>query len=398
MLEPRTMIQDFEGFRVWIQQVDPRTDSLHDILIHQLDRGGAAPTVITARTGVVHLTDAGNTWKFTLHNGETHTPDRAEPRRYARVSFQELVVDVPNIDSRLHRSDKSYRTDREMPIEEMQERVDAARVRESTQIAEQGERLFADVRFVTNLLEVDSASRANAGKPLPDSLRDTATGKRTAKATKSVKDAKTGAPGQKPTTPGGHRIQDSLAHAKAARARDLVQGVHSIQSAIRATADGKTIITPKWKPPDESPSRDLASLVESRQRETRMAKEQIKTEHDEGDRFLVEIHKKFSIPFACIVFVLVGVPLGIMARSGGVGTGVAYSITFFVLYWVGLIGGEALADRGTIEPVVAMWGPNVILGALGVFLISRMGREVQFFRYRWLLDPLRRLGFRKKPT
>src|SRR6185369_4501748 len=75
----------------------------------------------------------------------------------------------------------------------------------------------------------------------------------------------------------------------------------------------------------------------------------------EISQYLVEVHKKYSIPFACLIFVLVGAPLGIMARRGGLGTGVIYSLAFFVLYWVAMIRGEALADKLQLNPWVAMW-------------------------------------------
>ena len=81
----------------------------------------------------------------------------------------------------------------------------------------------------------------------------------------------------------------------------------------------------------------------------------------------VEIHKKFSIPLACVVFVLVGAPLGIRARRGGLAVGFLSS-AFFVFYWLCLIGGEQLADRGYLPPWVAMWLANVVLGSLGIYL------------------------------
>ena len=376
MLEPRTMIQDFDGFRIWIQDVDPATDSLSDLLIHQLDRNGGAPTVITARTGTVVLADAGRTWKFTLHDGETHSPDRAEPTRYARIRFQELLVDVPNVDSRLHRSEKGYRSDREMPIEAMQERVEVALDRARLQTVESGERIFADLRFVTNLLELDSASRAQGGKE-PDTLSRNP-------------DAKEGlAVGAPPKREGKPSPQASKA-SKTAKTPGGEKEGPGLLSGLRAL-NGLHVPTGSPEPLSEAGQADLASLLESRQRETRMAQERIKVERDEANRFLVEIHKKFSIPAACIVFVLVGAPLGIMARSGGVGTGVAYSLAFFILYWAGLIGGESLADRGIVRPALAMWGPNLVLGLLGVWLVSRMGRDVQFFPWQWIKGSVRRL-------
>jgi len=79
----------------------------------------------------------------------------------------------------------------------------------------------------------------------------------------------------------------------------------------------------------------------------------------------VEIHKKFSLPFACIVFVLVGAPLGMRVRRAG--PAVAFiSIGFFLFYWLCLVGGEELATRLFIPPWLAMWLPNMVLGWVGI--------------------------------
>jgi lipopolysaccharide export system permease protein len=82
----------------------------------------------------------------------------------------------------------------------------------------------------------------------------------------------------------------------------------------------------------------------------------------------VEIHKKFSIPAACISFVLIGAPLGALARRGGFATGVALSLFFFIIYWAFLIGGEQLADSNVLPAIWAMWLPNIIVGGAGIVL------------------------------
>jgi lipopolysaccharide export system permease protein len=95
----------------------------------------------------------------------------------------------------------------------------------------------------------------------------------------------------------------------------------------------------------------------------------------QAGRLRVEIHKKVSIPVACIVFVMVGAPLGISVRRGGAATGAALSIGFFLVYWVFLILGEKLADRAVIPPWAAMWSPNILLGLVGTGLISWLSRR-----------------------
>ena len=92
-------------------------------------------------------------------------------------------------------------------------------------------------------------------------------------------------------------------------------------------------------------------------------------------QYTVEIHKKYSIPVACFVFVLVGAPLGVMSRRGGVGVAASMSLGFFLLYWASLIGGEKLADREFIQPWLGMWIANIVIGAFGIFLTYRIARE-----------------------
>ncbi len=99
--------------------------------------------------------------------------------------------------------------------------------------------------------------------------------------------------------------------------------------------------------------------------------------------YLVEIHKKYSIPVACFVFILVGAPLGVMARRGGFGIAASLSLGFFLLYWSSLIGGEKLADRHVIEPWIGMWGANMFIGVLGLFLTYKVGKENIELRFDW---------------
>jgi lipopolysaccharide export system permease protein len=101
-------------------------------------------------------------------------------------------------------------------------------------------------------------------------------------------------------------------------------------------------------------------------------------------KFKVEVHKKFSIPFACIVFVLIGAPLGIKARKGSFGVGFTFSVGFFLLYWVCLIGGEELADRQILIPALAMWFPNIVVGSAGLVLTYRTLQETKFFNWEKL--------------
>ncbi len=93
-------------------------------------------------------------------------------------------------------------------------------------------------------------------------------------------------------------------------------------------------------------------------------------------RYRIEIHKKYAIAFACLIFVLFGAPFAIRFPSGGVGMVIATSVGIFFIYWMGLIGGERIAERGLVEPWVAMWLPNVILMVPAVLLAIPMGEQL----------------------
>jgi lipopolysaccharide export system permease protein len=76
------------------------------------------------------------------------------------------------------------------------------------------------------------------------------------------------------------------------------------------------------------------------------------------------------------VFALIGAPLGIIARRGGIGPGTVYSLGFFAIYWVCLIGGENLAvQRLAIPPALSMWACNILIGTIGLILTWRVARR-----------------------
>jgi lipopolysaccharide export system permease protein len=106
---------------------------------------------------------------------------------------------------------------------------------------------------------------------------------------------------------------------------------------------------------------------------------------------LIEFHRKFSIPFACIALAVLAVPLGVQTqttrRSAGLGIGLAAFLVYYLLLSAGLVLGET----GVVPPVIGLWAPNLIMGSAGVWLLvqtaddrspdllSLLGRIMNFF-------------------
>jgi lipopolysaccharide export system permease protein len=123
-------------------------------------------------------------------------------------------------------------------------------------------------------------------------------------------------------------------------------------------------------------NRNLFSQLSSQGQNIHSQKRQINS-------LLVEVHKKYALPVACVVFILVGAPLGIMARKGGMAIGLGLSLGFFVLYWAFLIGGEELADRQLIPAFWAMWSANILIGGAGIFILIKSAKETTFISWKW---------------
>jgi len=93
------------------------------------------------------------------------------------------------------------------------------------------------------------------------------------------------------------------------------------------------------------------------------------------NKYDVEIQKKFALAVACVVFVLLGAPIALRFPRGGVGLVIGVSLGVFALYYVALIAGETVADKGYLPPFAAMWAANLLFGAAGLLLLVRLGRE-----------------------
>ncbi len=104
----------------------------------------------------------------------------------------------------------------------------------------------------------------------------------------------------------------------------------------------------------------------------------------EQRELMVEWHKKFSLAAVCFIFAFVGIPIGMMTRTSGVGMAFTVSSVVYILYYMMLIGGEDLANRGYISPFLSMWMVNIILGILGIYLNIISAREERFINLSFL--------------
>jgi LPS export ABC transporter permease LptG/LPS export ABC transporter permease LptF len=92
----------------------------------------------------------------------------------------------------------------------------------------------------------------------------------------------------------------------------------------------------------------------------------------DGRRYLLELHSRFSYPAACLVLMLVGVPLGVISRRGGKSSGFVFTLLLVILYYVLSYTGISLGRQNKLSAFLAVWLANILFAAAGVFLLWQM--------------------------
>jgi len=337
-LNPNRFIDDVQGYTLYFQEKNDRTGEIADVQIFKRAENGGLPTTIVAESGRLRMLEDQNVLQVDLNNGEIHELPVAEDRgTYRKTTFKEYTLNIKDVDRTLQRSEREYRGDREMSVRMMQDKIQEIR----TDLAlsrQEVIRLAKDAVDETfSLLHRDERHKKWSSSH-PDTSSAAAFNQRKPQTRMIAR------PGQ------GTRAGVPLATRGEFLARQRIE-----------TEIGKRASFEK----------------------------QIR-------RYQVEIQKKYSIPFACIIFVLVGAPLAIRMGRSGMNMAIGLSILFFLVYYVGLIGGEKLADRGFVNPFLAMWAPNLIFGGLSIYLLRKAAREQAVADWTWL-SVLRSL-FRRHAT
>src|SRR5690606_18129765 len=112
--------------------------------------------------------------------------------------------------------------------------------------------------------------------------------------------------------------------------------------------------------------------------------------------FDVEFHKKIAIPLGPFCFVLIGVALALKFPSSGIGLVIGGSLLIFLLFYVALIGGENLADKGVISAELAMYGPATLFAVAGLAAVASANSEMGSTRAMGIAEMFRGMFRRKR--
>ncbi|MEK7729926.1 MAG: LptF/LptG family permease [candidate division KSB1 bacterium] len=316
-IEPGVWYDDVPNFGLLVQELEDSanvTKARNLLLTDYSSREQSRH--ISARRGYIALHPTQSALVLTLFDGEMQEIDYKKPEEFRRIAFPRHVFTIVVDGLALSRSDSEYRGDREKSAAQMRSEVAS------------NEKEIRELR-----------SRLNTTVALS-------------------------------LTPPLARVITTPSDSAIARALPVLRMQPAPHTAVDSSL-ARTSVTPpkiKWAAKVLLQQRQLLNYLE---RDASMIDGLVR----KNQALTVEVQKKYSIPVACIVFVLIGAPLGIMSRRAGLATGGGLSLIFFLLYWTFLVGGEDLADREIISPFLAMWSANIVVGMAGLYFLWRATYE-----------------------
>ncbi|HTT68086.1 MAG TPA: LptF/LptG family permease [Gemmatimonadales bacterium] len=323
-------------------RIDQSTDRLKDVQIYDLSSDQRRRTIY-ADSGYMRFNATRTDLWLTLFDGYVFDQDRTQPAVFRRVFFHTDLVRKRGISNTLERTGEDIgRGDREMSVCEMRTELGRHLLSLAALRREREATLGNDVRTLLGVT------------PLPQA--DT-TGMRPERSLE-VASLYCGALGGL-----GRLLRPRAAHAQQPPPRPApVPAVRPPAASLPAAVAGYRITI-------ADSAGNLLRLRLADLDARRVALRQM------AARYQIEIHKKFAIAAACLVFVVIGAPVALRFPRGGVGLVIGASVLIFGFYYVGLIGGETLADALIVTPFWAMWGANLLMTAIGLVFFLRLNRQ-----------------------
>ncbi|MGI8618181.1 MAG: LptF/LptG family permease [Gemmatimonadaceae bacterium] len=337
--------------------IDKNSNRMREITIYDFGDVGRRRT-IHADSGNMAMSSDQSDLLMTLYDGTLQDVPATDPTQLQRLFFKVDLVRVRGVGNQFRESEAgTYKGEREMTVCEM----------EQTRRSAQRNYTAAQAEFVARLADAKSANvqlsrevRETDQNPPGEWSFSGAYCVMLGALGAGVGDSASGGNAPSAVAPslglasGADLEPDSAGPPKPARLLPRTMADNAGAEPVSAVAAGARAMLP-------------ALLEASRIRMTEASRMM--------NLYSVEIHKKFALAVACMVFVLLGAPIALRFPRGGVGLTIGVSIGVFGLYYVALIGGQSLGSRGIVPPALAMWGANILFGAAGLLLLAKLGTE-----------------------
>ncbi len=341
------------GMFLRASRIDPNTGRLRSVTIYDMS-GTDNRRVIYADSGAMGFTDQGTDLQLRLYDGAIHAFKQSDPGLMQVTDFRTNTILVKEVSNRLDlEANDGVRGDREMGTCEMMEVVRGAQY--EIRQAEHRRRVAAsrDLRTLLGLPAATPPARPAAPAQPAYCVAFAALAHRL---------------GTAPADSGAQlRLENDFAgypDAVSAQGPPRLEPGHPAAEILQ----GETWVQAPQPLPQRRPTLTVWAEVSS-------ARDEIQSSTTRANQYLVEVHKKWAISVACLVFTIVGIPMALRFPRGGMGLVIGGGLSVFSIYYVGLIAGEGLGNKNIVAPWVAMWSPNMIFAAVGSVWLLRVNKE-----------------------
>ncbi len=322
-----TMYSQIPGYNLYVKDKDELTNTLYGVLIYDVSNGGTTyPRIVTADSGRLSMTADKQHLLLNLYSGnwyeEMHSGDGAGTLKgelYRRETYHDKEIVVP-YDATFTRMDDDAMRQQYVGknIKELQHTIDSVN------------------------LHIDSV-----GSVLSEELH----GARIC-----------GVPLWRP-----ERVDTAV----------IFTPLPLVQSAPQHTLD--SLLDNVSNPMRRSITNQALVMARSMRNECEFRGYTINDDNFVVRRHLIEMHKKFTLSLACLIFFLIGAPLGAIIRKGGLGTPIVASVILYVIYYVIDNSGYKLARDGRWPVWQGIWLSSAVLLPLGVYLTYKAVNDSAVF-------------------
>jgi lipopolysaccharide export system permease protein len=319
-LQAGTFNHDIEGFSIKVTDKDPETNRLDKLIIYDHRNKRINPPVTIADSGYIKISSDESALIMILYNGHSFTeleeknviPDeRKYPSRKDYFSEQTMVLPLTGFDLERTSHEMFRNTSWSMNMEMLSHFVDSLTINYKVRQASQ----FRE--FLTQKVYVEQPQMQHYAI-IQDSVKQTP-----------------------PTIKFNARASfDTLS---------LSEKRNALAKSVEVMEDANNFLLGKTE--------TMKSYIRA------------------IGKYEKDWHKKLTIPFACLVFFLIGAPLGAIIRKGGLGTPAVISIFFFVIWYVLSLSGEKLVEEGVVNSIAGMWASSFILLPVGLFLTYKASND-----------------------
>jgi len=320
-----------DRFFLRANRINRATYQLRDVTIYDLTNQTRKRTIY-ADSGTMGFGADQRDLYLTLFDGTMHESNRQDPRQFQVMDFRRQIIRVKGVGGNFSRSEADrFKGDREMSVCEMDSVITVAR----------REWRFAERRAAG--IELNGLRGLVGLAPVPIDSSEVES---------------------RPTVY-CRALQDIAAWLapKAAEAQE-----QSPDSTAEASVEdeytgepSRIVFTSGARPPNVRSAQSLRD----RARSARIR----------AANYLVEVHKKYAMAAASLVFVIVAVPVAVLFPRAGVGLVIGVSLGVFTVYYIGLIAGESFANQLVMPAPLAMWTPNIVFGLLGLAGLHHIRRR-----------------------